>query len=552
MYAREGRVGGDALTCSMRQGVTTYVTVSYARETYVCVGTFPTGEAPSRMAAVATEHHTPHPHEPARPRPTIIQGGMGVAVSGWRLAREVSRAGHLGVVSGTAMDAVLSRVLQNGDPGGHYRRALAHFPSPEMAQRVLDKYFIEGGRAPGTPYKPIPKLTLSTARAGQELAVVANFAEVWLAKEGLAALGNGGAVGINCLEKVQMATPTALFGAMLADVDYVLMGAGIPREIPALLRALAAGEVGRISADVLGGKLRRFIEVDPDDLLGEDLPSLRRPDFLAIVSVDQLATYLHRDPDIRPDGFVVERPPAGGHAAPPRGKMQLDEQGEPVYGARDEANLAKMTALGLPFWLAGAYSTPEKVAEALAAGAEGVQVGTLFALSQDSGLADGERGQLLDQLRSGELAVRNDPRASPTGFPFKVATLEGSASQVEVYEARPRLCDLSYLRQPYEREDGEVGYRCASEPVHMYLKKGGAVEDTVGRKCLCNGLMANIGLGQERKDGYVEDTLVTLGQDLTGATALIGRHPEGWSAVQALSYLVESVPGVRGLVARTG
>lgn len=498
------------------------------------------------MAALATEP-IDLPTTTDRPRPTIIQGGMGVAVSGWRLAREVARAGHLGVVSGTAMDAVISRVLQDGDPGGHYRRALEAFPSQAMAERVLDKYFIEGGRDPGTPYKPIPKLTLETARAGQELGVVGNFAEVWLAKEGLAEHGGGGAVGINCLEKIQMANPTAILGAMLAGVDYVLMGAGIPREIPALLRSLTAGEPGSISADVAGGSLRRRITVDPADLLGDDLPTLVKPDFLAIISVDQLANYLHRDPEIRPDGFVVERPPAGGHSAPPRGKMQLDDAGEPIYGDRDEANLAKMAEIGLPFWMAGAYSTPDKVAEALAAGAVGVQVGTLFALSHESGLADGPRAQLVSQLRSGELSVRNDPRASPTGFPFKVATLEGTASQVEVYEARPRLCDLSYLRQPYEREDGEIGYRCASEPVHMYLKKGGDEADTVGRKCLCNGLMANIGLGQERKDGYAEDTLVTLGQDLAGATELIGRHPEGWSALQALGYLTEAVPAQIGL-----
>jgi NAD(P)H-dependent flavin oxidoreductase YrpB (nitropropane dioxygenase family) len=477
-----------------------------------------------------------------RRRPVVIQGGMGVAVSGWRLAREVAAAGHLGVVSGTAMDAVLARTLQDGDPGGHYRRALAHFPSPSIARSVMDKYFVEGGKAPGTPYKPIPKLTLETARAGEELAVAGNFAEVWLAKEGL---GPEAVVGINCLEKVQMATPTAIFGAMLAGVDYVLMGAGIPREIPQLLRSLAAGEKGSISADVAGGRIRRYISVDPVGLLGPELPPVRKPDFLAIVSVDQLATYLHRDPDIRPDGFVVERPPAGGHSAPPRGKMQLDEQGEPIYGNRDEADLAKMAALGLPFWMAGAYGTPEQVAEALRAGAVGVQVGTLFALSLDSGLSDEARGQMLDKLRAGDLTVRNDPRASPTGFPFKVATLEGTASQVEVYEARPRLCDLSYLRQPFEREDGEVGYRCPAEPVHMYLKKGGAEEETQGRKCLCNGLMANIGLGQHRKDGYVEDLLVTLGQDLAGAYELIKRHTQGWRAVHALQYLQEHLPQVR-------
>lgn len=469
-----------------------------------------------------------------RARPPIIQGGMGVAVSGWRLARQVSRAGQLGVVSGTAMDAVLSRVLQDGDPGGHYRRAMDAFPSPAMAQRVLDKYFVDGGKAEGAPYKPMPKLSLELSPAAQELAVVGNFAEVWLAKD-----GHDGVVGVNCLEKVQMATPTALFGAMLAGVDYVLMGAGIPREIPALLRALAEGAPGRVSVDVVGGKLRHYAEVDPAAILGAELPPLTRPDFLAIISVDQLASYLYRDPEIRPDGFVVERPPAGGHSAPPRGKMQLDEHGDPVYGARDEARLEAMAAIGLPFWMAGAYSTPAMVAEARAAGAVGVQVGTLFALSDESGLSGGPKEQLRDRLRSGELAVRNDPRASPTGFPFKVADLEGTMSEQTVYEERPRLCDLSYLRQPFEREDGVVGYRCASEPVHMYLKKGGAEADTVDRKCLCNGLMANIGLGQHRKDGYVEDMIVTLGQDLVGASELIERHPQGWSATQALDYLLE-------------
>ena len=182
------------------------------------------------MGAVLTESLStaPAPAAPGtasggshhRARPAIIQGGMGVAVSGWRLAREVSRTGHLGVVSGTAMDAVLARRLQDGDPGGHYRRALVHFPSPAIVERVLEKYFVDGGRAEDAPYKPIPKLTAGASRAAQELAVLGNFAEVWLAKE-----GHAGVVGVNCLEKVQMATPAAVFGAMLAGVDYVLMGA---------------------------------------------------------------------------------------------------------------------------------------------------------------------------------------------------------------------------------------------------------------------------------------------------------------------------------------
>ena len=172
------------------------------------------------------------------------------------------------------------------------------------------------------------------------------------------------------------------------------------------------------------------------------------------------------------------------------------------------------------------------MAAAVEAGAVGVQVGTLFALCAESGLTDAARDLALDRLRAGDLTVRNDPRASPTGFPFKVVTLEGTVSQAEVYESRERLCDLSYLRQPYERANGTVGFRCAGEPVHMFVKKGGAAEDTEGRKCLCNGLTATIGLGQHRKGGYDEAPLVTLGEDLAGVEELVRRHPQGWSAAR--------------------
>ena len=86
-----------------------------------------------------------------RHQPVIIQGGMGVAVSGWKLARAVSSAGQLGVVSGTAIDTVMVRRLQDGDEGGHVRRALSEFPFPQMARRILDRYFIEGGKARSAP-----------------------------------------------------------------------------------------------------------------------------------------------------------------------------------------------------------------------------------------------------------------------------------------------------------------------------------------------------------------------------------------------------------------
>jgi NAD(P)H-dependent flavin oxidoreductase YrpB (nitropropane dioxygenase family) len=465
--------------------------------------------------------------------PVVIQGGMGVAVSSWQLARAVSQTGQLGVVSGTALDVVIARRLQDGDPDGDIRRAVEAFPVPAIAQRILAKYFRDGGRTPGQSYIPVPKLSMNAGVAALELSVVANFAEVWLAKE-----GHDGVVGINFLEKVQMATPSAAYGAMLAGVDYVLMGAGIPAEIPQLLNKLAVHESCSLDLHVDGATKDYTVGLDPEALTGGGLAALRRPIFLAIVSAHVLAAYLAREDSTRPDGFIVEGPMAGGHNAPARGRPVLDDDGQPVFGPRDDADLVKVAAVGLPFWLAGGYSTAAQVNQALAAGAAGVQVGTLFALSDESGLDPALRQGLLTEMGAGRLKVRTDPLASPTGFPFKVASVPGTVSEADEYAARPRLCDLSYLRVPFEKESGTLGYRCPAEPVDAYVKKGGDIADTVGRKCVCNGLTAGVGLGQTRRDGYSEVPIVTLGKDLDGVNQLLSELPAGWTAAQAVARLL--------------
>ncbi len=60
----------------------------------------------------------------------------------------------------------------------------------------------------------------------------------------------------------------------------------------------------------------------------------------------------------------------------------------------------------------------------------------------------------------------------------------------------------------------------------------------MGRLCLCNALMANVGLGQTRATGYVEKPLITLGANLEGPERLAALHPEGWTALQALDWLL--------------
>ena len=366
------------------------------------------------------------------------------------------------------------------------------------------------------------------------------FAEVWLAKE-----GHDGPVGINLLEKIQLATPSALYGAMLAGVDVVLMGAGIPTQIPRLLDRLARHEPVALDLHVDGATTQHTVGLDPRALTGVELPRLRRPRFLAVIAAHVLATHLAKDATTRPDGFVVEGPRAGGHNAPPRGRPVLDD-GQPVYGPRDEADLGKVAETGLPFWLAGGAGSPEALRDALRVGATGVQCGSLFALAEESGLEEDTRAQVLARLRDGTLEVRTDPRASPTGFPFKVVSVPGTQSEDAVHEARSKLCDIGHLRVPFERDDGSVGYRCPGEPLDVYLEKGGLAADTVGRKCVCNALLAGVGLGQTRRDGYRETALLTLGSDVEGPARMLAQHPDGWTAADVVDFLLgptASVPG---------
>lgn len=462
--------------------------------------------------------------------PKIIQGGMGVAVSNWKLANAVSSRGQLGVVSGTALDTVFVRRLQDGDPGGHMRRAMAHFPITSVAEATLKRYFLPEGRPVGQPYKLIPVYKQRVSLARHQLTVLANFVEVFLAKE-----GHGNAVGVNYLTKVQMPNIASLYGAMLAGVDYVLMGAGIPREIPGVLDALAMHATARMRFDVEGlpAGETEYLTLDPRELGADISIPLRRPSFLPIISANSLATTLARKSNGAVDGFIVEGWTAGGHNAPPRGTPVYNERGEPIYGERDNVDLMKLGELGLPFWVAGGAGSPERLAEALSIGATGIQVGTLFAYCEESGFTPHIKRQILDHAARGEVDVITDPRASPTGYPFKVVrwTADGDGDA-----ERQRICDLGYLRVAFKRHDGRTDYRCAAEPVADYMRKGGLESETEGRKCLCNALTANVGLPQVRGH-FEEPALVTSGDDLTTVeTFLAGRT--SYAAGDVIDYLL--------------
>lgn len=468
--------------------------------------------------------------------PSIIQGGMGVAVSDWRLARSVSTRGQIGVVSGTALDLVLARRLQLGDPGGHMRRALATFPDQSISNEIIDRYFIDGGKPPDKPFKGKSMVGQKPTRHVQQLIVAGNFVEVFLAKE-----GHDGIVGINYLHKIQVPIPASLYGAMLAGADIVIVGAGIPLDIPGLLNSLSRSEAVDMKLYVRGANKgsEHTVSFDPRTVFDEPPSSLPRPRFFPIVSSAALAGILVKKSGGLVDGLIIEAPSAGGHNAPPRGKAKLTADGEPVYGPRDEIDLAAIKSLGVPFWLAGSYGNAEKLGDALEAGAVGIQVGTLFAFCEESGLLENFKHEVITACRNGTPRVFTDPLASPSGFPFKVLSIANTLSDSEEYAKRSRKCDLGYLREAYERPDGKVGWRCAAEDQDDYVRKGGAVEETVGRKCLCNSLAANIDLGQVR-DGEAELPLLTCGDDLAGILNVLSAGETSYTSSDVIDYLLSA------------
>jgi NAD(P)H-dependent flavin oxidoreductase YrpB (nitropropane dioxygenase family) len=358
-----------------------------------------------------------------------------------------------------------------------------------------------------------------------ELLIATGFAEVWLAKQ-----GHSGKVFINFLNKIELPLIYTMYGAMLAGVDGVIVGAGNPEGLPAICSQLANHAAVTRSLPVLYAAAGEefTLAFDPCAVAGSALAQvpIERPAFLAIASLEELVKALAASGSEAPDGFIVEHHTAGGHNASPVGPLKRDDLGQPIYDMRDEPDLAAIRQVGRPFWLAGGYGSRAGLKRALAAGAVGVQVGSAFALAEESGMKPEYRSSILQALRKGidDAELVQTTLFSPTGFPFKVVQIEGTLADDDVYAARHRTCDLGLLQQLTLSKPGEAGMsklvqRCPAGPIETYLDRRGLERNTENRRCLCNGLLACVGLGQVRKlgEGWAEEpAIVTLGNHLDG------------------------------------
>ena len=285
---------------------------------------------------------------------------------------------------------------------------------------------------------------------------------------------------------------------------------------------------------------------DPRTSATAPLPALKRPQFLGIVASATLAMTLAKKANGRVDGFVVEGDTAGGHNAPPRGPMQLSASGEPVYGERDAADLEKIRELGLPFWLAGSYGRPGKLAEALRLGAGGNPSRHGLCVLRRIRPPARLKHQAIQLSRAGTARVFTDPVASPTGFPFKVVQMDGTLSDADQYAARTRICDLGYLRHLYRKPDGTPGYRCPGRTGGRFCQKrrNGRRRPRPQMPLQWTGRQRRpqpgaSGTGQEL-------ALMTAGDDVANIAQFLEPGCDSYTAADVLRHLLDEALPVNG------
>lgn len=431
--------------------------------------------------------------------PRLIQAGMGVHISSAHLANTTSRLGALGVVSGAALRHVLVEDVRRGD--AQAIELARTFPLPQYVEDVLA--YAPGGRKHQQPV-PVDVPDLLQGALAKRLATIGAYVEVKRARQ-----GHQGKVGINVMWKCSLTVLPTIYGAMLAGVDALICGAGVPMELPDIVRCIREGhDLHYAQLTGTGTHVSMKIAQDhPQDLLaGQPEPHLM-PILSNYAFSRRMLDVWEKNYQARPFAFILENHQAGGHNAPPRNKA--------TFTADDDlaTYFPKVLQLGVPIYVAGDFregGSRHDFEEWLERGAYGIQVGSRFALSADSGMREDLREQIVAGNASGELKVETSNVMSPTGYPIKFVALEKSVADPEVYAERPRVCNRGYLTQSHFETlpDGTIRetYVCPAMPDWQYMRLGGSPEELADRVCLCNALLSTAGFYDD-----MEPPLVTLG-----------------------------------------
>ncbi len=228
----------------------------------------------------------------------------------------------------------------------------------------------------------------------------------------------------------------AVRGAIEAGVDIIFAGAGLPLALPTLVGNAPVAIVPIVSS----GRALKLI--------------CRRWNQLGRI----------------PDAVVLEGPLAGGHLGFKAEDVTKPEfQLENIFGALKE--VARDNG-DFPVIVAGGIYNREDIIRWGNAGADGVQLGTRFAATHESGASEAFKRAIVE-CREEDIEVATDP-GSPSGLPFRVIKTCPAYQQALARSRRPR-CDKKYLL--HKGSDGRL--TCPALEGHSAF-------------CICNGLLSAV------------------------------------------------------------
>lgn len=326
----------------------------------------------------------------------IIQGGMGIGISNYRLAGNVAKEGGLGVLSSAGLDRIVG--------ARHGRKFKAR---EAAAQDVID------------------------------------------AK----AIAEGGAIGMNVMVAVINQYEDSVLGSMDGGVDVIISGAGLPMALPEMVKAHPRHEEVALVPILSSGR-----------------------------AVDVVLKRWSRSGRM-PDGIVVEGPLAGGHIAW-RTREDANDPKHRLDVLLEEVLITlKKWNLDIPVFAAGGVYTHEDIKHYLGMGCAGVQMGTRFLATHESGAND-EYKKMVVECTEDDIELADRP-GSPCGMLFRVLK-KSPFYQEALARARAPKCDKGYLLNK--------GY-CPSK------------EENEKTFCICNGLLAATNCNKNEKELY------TVGQN---------------------------------------
>lgn len=274
----------------------------------------------------------------------------------------------------------------------------------------------------------------------------AAYAEVSLARN------SGGVVGINIMVALMKDYEASVKGAVDAGAHMIISGAGLPLSLPSIAKPKDTALIPIVSS-------ARALEI--------------------ICRKWERQGY-------RPDAAVLEGPLAGGHLG-----FQMEQIEREEYRIENLLPPVKDVARkygDFPVIVAGGIYTHEDIKYFLSLGADAVQMGTRFLVTEESSATQAYKEAVI-RAKKEDIIVTGNP-GSPCGLPFRV--LKYSPMYITALNrGRPPRCDKGYVL--FKDEKGGFTKCLAKESNESCF-------------CICNGLLSSAGYNPDD-----EEPLYTVG-----------------------------------------